>query len=85
MDRVAVIRDPREKQVASMMKMLKAAYVHKQKMLKEQTKERMEKHRKMIEAQEARKAKNLKSIKKEVFRNKSKAQLSEEKKIKNKQ
>lgn len=63
-----------------MMKMIKASYEHKQKQLKEQTKERVEKHKKAIEEIEARKYRKLKQQKKEVFRHRSKAQIREEKK-----
>lgn len=62
------------------MKMIKTAYEHKQLKLKAEMKERMEKHRQMVAAQEQGKEKNIKRIKKDVFRRKSKAQISQEKK-----
>lgn len=58
--------------------MIKAAYSHKQEQLKVQTKERLLKHRSMIEAVETSKGNKLKKIKKDVFRAKSKRQLREE-------
>lgn len=78
--RVAVIREPHEQRISNMMKMIKASYQHKQEKLKQETKERMEKHRQTITAQEASKERKIKQKKKEVFRNKSKAQLSQERK-----
>lgn len=60
--------------------MIKAAYEHKQEKLKKETKERLEKHRQDIAAQEANKERKLKQKKKEVFRNRSKAQIREQKK-----
>lgn len=63
-----------------MIKMIKTSYEHKQQQLKQATKERMEKHRQMIEAQENRKLRKIQQKKKEVFRNKSKAQKRQESK-----
>lgn len=54
--------------------MIKTSYEHKQQQLKQATKERVEKHRQMVEAQENMKYKKLQQKKKEVFRHKSKAQ-----------
>nr|CAH7762249.1 unnamed protein product [Callosobruchus chinensis] len=73
-ERVAVIKEPKEQKVSKMMKMIKASYEHKQEKLKQETKERMEKYRREIEAIELSKDKKLKQKKKEVFRNRSKAQ-----------
>ncbi|XP_066142906.1 ribosome biogenesis protein BMS1 homolog [Euwallacea fornicatus] len=77
-DRVAVIREPQEQKIANMMKMIKASYQHKQAKLKEETQQRLEKHRQEILAQEAKKNKKIKEKKKNIFRNKSKAQKSQE-------
>lgn len=63
-----------------MLKMIKASYQHKQAKLKEETKQRLEKHRQEVAAQEASKDRKIKQKKKEVFRYKSKAQLSQERK-----
>ncbi|KAJ8925423.1 hypothetical protein NQ315_009255 [Exocentrus adspersus] len=79
-DRVAVIHEPHEQKVSTMMKMIKTAYEHKQEKLKKETKERLEKHRQEVAAQEASKGRKLKQKKKEVFRNRSKAQIREQKK-----
>ncbi|XP_018580000.1 ribosome biogenesis protein BMS1 homolog [Anoplophora glabripennis] len=79
-DRVAVIREPHEQKVSAMIKMIKATYEHKQEKLKKETKERLEKHRQNIAAQEASKERKLKQKKKEVFRNRSKAQIREKNK-----
>nr|CAI5861220.1 unnamed protein product [Callosobruchus analis] len=73
-ERVAVIKEPKEQRVSKMIKMIKASYEHKQEKLKQETKERMEKYRREIEAIEFNKEKKIKQKKKEVFRNKSKAQ-----------
>lgn len=62
-----------------MIKMIKASYEHKQQQLKQATKERLEKHRQAIEVQENRKLKKIQQKKKEVFRNKSKAQRRQDK------
>lgn len=63
------------------MKMIKTAYSHKQQQLKAQTKERLDKHRKTVEAVEMNKAKRLQRQKKEVFRIKSKAKIREENRL----
>lgn len=73
-DRPAVIKEPKEQKVSSMLKMIKTSYAHKQEQLKQQTKDRLEKHRKTIEEIEMRKSNKLRKQKKEVFRVKSKAQ-----------
>lgn len=79
-ERVAVIREPKEQKVANMLKMIKTTYDHKQEQLKQQTKERIATHRKKIEAIEMKKNKNLRDIKKNVFRQRSKAQIAAERK-----
>ncbi|KAI4468202.1 ribosome biogenesis protein [Holotrichia oblita] len=79
-DRVAVIKEPYEQKVSKVMKMIRTAYDHKQQHLRQKTKERLEKHRQMIQAVEANRSKKLKREKKEVFRIKSKTQIREEKK-----
>lgn len=63
-----------------MIKMIKASYEHKQQQVKQATKERIEKHKQMVEAQENMKYKRLQQKKKEVFRNKSKVQTKQENK-----
>lgn len=63
-----------------MMKMLRASYEHKQENLKKETKERLEKHRKEVAGIEANKTKKLQKVKKEVFRNRSKTQIRQQKK-----
>ncbi|XP_050315888.1 ribosome biogenesis protein BMS1 homolog [Anthonomus grandis grandis] len=78
--RVAVIREPHEEKIAKMLKMIKTSYQHKQAKLKEETKQRLEKHRRDIAAQELSKERKIKQKKKEVFRKKSKAQASQDKK-----
>lgn len=77
-DRVAVIREPHEQKVSSMIKKIKATYEHKQNQLKMATKERMEKHKQMVEAFENKRMKKLQAKKKEVFRAKSKAAKKQE-------
>ncbi|XP_022906506.2 ribosome biogenesis protein BMS1 homolog [Onthophagus taurus] len=73
--RVAVVKEPHEEKVSNMLKMIRTAYEHKQERLKKETKERLEKHRKTIEALESKKQKKMQQKKKDVFRAKSKAQL----------
>ncbi|GJQ65989.1 hypothetical protein Trydic_g4082 [Trypoxylus dichotomus] len=80
LDRIAVIKEPYEQKVSKVMKMIRTAYDHKQQQIKAQTKERLQKHRQMIEAIEANKARKLKREKKEVFRIRSKTQIREERK-----
>lgn len=66
--------------ISSMMKMIKASYQHKQEKLKNETKQRMEKHRAEILAQEHNKEKKLKQKKKEIMRGRSKSQLKQDRK-----
>nr|XP_023014590.1 ribosome biogenesis protein BMS1 homolog [Leptinotarsa decemlineata] len=66
-ERVAVIREPQEQKISSMMKMLRASYEQKQNKLKMETKSRMEKHRQEVEALEAFKDKKLKEKKKRAI------------------
>ncbi|XP_076753428.1 ribosome biogenesis protein BMS1 homolog [Xylocopa sonorina] len=66
--RVAVVREPKEANVAKLLKMIKTNYAHKQKQLKEATKQRVEAHQAQIAAVEARKLKRQKELKKHVFR-----------------
>ncbi|KOX67872.1 Ribosome biogenesis protein bms1 [Melipona quadrifasciata] len=70
--RVAVVREPKEANVARLMKMIKTNYAYKQKQLKEATKQRFEAHQAQIAAVEARKLKKQKELKKHVFRELSK-------------
>ncbi|XP_030765681.1 ribosome biogenesis protein BMS1 homolog [Sitophilus oryzae] len=81
-ERVAVIREPHEQKISSMMKMIKASYQHKQERLKKETKERLEKHREEVSNQEKSKDRKIKQKKKEVMRHRSKAQISQEKRSK---
>lgn len=71
-NRVAVIREPEEANVAKLIKMIKTNYAHKQKQLKEDTKRRVKAHRAEIHAVEMRKLKRQKELKKHVFRELSK-------------
>lgn len=70
--RVAVVREPKEANIARLMKMIKTNYAYKQKQLKEATKQRFEAHQAQIAAVEARKLKRQKELKKHVFRELSK-------------
>ncbi|CAG9864052.1 unnamed protein product [Phyllotreta striolata] len=72
LDRIAVIAEPQEEKVSTMMKMLRATYEKKQEKLKEETKERIEQLRERIEGIEANKYRKLKEIKKQVHRMRSK-------------
>ncbi|XP_054014026.1 ribosome biogenesis protein BMS1 homolog [Hylaeus anthracinus] len=77
--RVAVIREPKEQKVAKLMQMIKTNYVHKQRQLKEATKQRMEAYRAQITAEENRKLKRQKEMKKHVFRELSKLEKKKNK------
>ncbi|XP_053978167.1 ribosome biogenesis protein BMS1 homolog [Hylaeus volcanicus] len=77
--RVAVIREPKEQKVAKLMQMIKTNYVHKQRQLKEATKQRMEAYRAQITAEEDRKLKRQKELKKHVFRELSKLEKKKNK------
>lgn len=55
------------------MKMVKTNYEYKQEKIKAETQERLEKHRKVVEAQETMKEKKIKQKKKEAMRIKSKS------------
>ncbi|XP_044745968.1 ribosome biogenesis protein BMS1 homolog isoform X2 [Coccinella septempunctata] len=77
--RVAVVLEPHEQKVGNMMKMIKSVYNHKQEKAKQQTKERLEKHRQYIEAQEEAKNKSVRKFKKEIMRKRSKKEMSKEK------
>lgn len=77
---IAVIRDPKEVKVASLMKMLKTTYDEKQEQLKAETKLRLEKHRREVEAQEGMKAKKIREKKKNVMRYRSKAEAKKKSK-----
>nr|CAD7446822.1 unnamed protein product [Timema bartmani] len=70
--RIAVIREPHEQKVASLMKMLKMSYSHKLDQLKQATANRMAVHRKTIDREEKRKLARQRVVKKQVFRAKSK-------------
>lgn len=60
--------------------MLRASYEHKQEKLNQDTKQRLDKHRQEIAAIEAKKSRKLQQVKKNVFRNRSKTQIKEQKK-----
>lgn len=70
--RVAVVREPKEANIARLMKMIKTNYAYKQKQLKEATKRRIEAHQAQIVVAEARKLSRQKELKKHVFRELSK-------------
>ncbi|OAD47009.1 Ribosome biogenesis protein bms1 [Eufriesea mexicana] len=70
--RIAVVREPKEARVASLMQMIKTNYAYKQKQLRETTKQRIKAHRTQIAAVEARKLQRQKEFKKHVFRELSK-------------
>lgn len=70
--RVAVVREPKEANIARLMKMIKTNYAYKQKQLKEATKRRIEAHQAQIAVAEARKLSKQKELKKHVFRELSK-------------
>ncbi|XP_012149363.2 ribosome biogenesis protein BMS1 homolog [Megachile rotundata] len=71
-NRVAVVREPKEEHVAKLMTMIRTNYVHKQRQLKQATKQRIAALRTRITAEEERKLKRQKELKKHVFRELSK-------------
>ncbi|CAH1101523.1 unnamed protein product [Psylliodes chrysocephalus] len=71
-DRIAIIAEPEEQKISTMMKMLRASYDKKQDKLKQETNARLDKFRQEIEGIEANKYKKLKEIKKNVHRMRSK-------------
>lgn len=78
--RVAVVREPREENVAKLMKMIRTSYSHKQEKLKEATSQRMSAYQARVEAEEAKKMKRQKELKKQVFRQMSKMEAKNAKK-----
>lgn len=80
--RVAVVREPKEENIAKMMKMLRTSYGRKQEQLKEAMGKRITAHQAQMKIDEARKAGRQKELKKDVFRKLSKAKAKEEKKRK---
>ncbi|XP_046607471.1 ribosome biogenesis protein BMS1 homolog [Neodiprion virginianus] len=70
--RPAVVREPKEEQVAKLMKMLRTSYSHKQDQLKEAMSRRIMAHQARMQIEEARKMGRQKELKKEVFRKLSK-------------
>ncbi|KAG7199466.1 hypothetical protein KM043_014092 [Ampulex compressa] len=72
--RVAVVREPKEENIARLMKMIRTNYAYKQDQLKKATKERIAAHQARIAAIEEKKLKRQKAMKKEVFRDLSKAE-----------
>lgn len=70
--RVAVVREPREENIARMMKMIRTNYAQKQKQEKDAMTKRITAYQAKIAAEEAKKMKRQKQVKKEVFRDLSK-------------
>lgn len=70
--RVAVVREPKEENVAQLMKMIRTTYAHKQKQLRKATVNRIRTLKARITAEEARKMKKQKEYKKQIFRELSK-------------
>lgn len=66
--RVAVVREPREENIARMMKMIRTNYAQKQKQEKEAMSRRITAYQAKIAAEEARKMEKQKQVKKDIFR-----------------
>ncbi|PSN37116.1 hypothetical protein C0J52_12602 [Blattella germanica] len=77
--RIAVVREPHERKVASLMKMLKVSFGHKQEQLKQATKERMLSHKKDVEQEQRKKLQRHKELRKQVFRTLSKMSKTQKK------
>ncbi|XP_076247659.1 ribosome biogenesis protein BMS1 homolog [Calliopsis andreniformis] len=71
-NRVAVVREPKEENIARLMKMIRTNYAHKQQQLKEATNRRIEALKAKVTAEERRKLKRQKELKKHIFRELSK-------------
>ncbi|XP_043485918.1 ribosome biogenesis protein BMS1 homolog, partial [Polistes fuscatus] len=71
-NRVAVVRDAKEENVARLMKMIRTAYADKQQKLKKATTDRIKALKARVRVEEARKLKRQKESKKEIFRDLSK-------------
>ncbi|KAJ8669738.1 hypothetical protein QAD02_000997 [Eretmocerus hayati] len=78
--RVAVVREPREENIAKLMKMIRTNYAHKQETLKEATHKRITDYQKRVEFETAKKLKRQKELKKQVFRDLSKLEAKKKKK-----
>ena len=78
--RVAVVREPREENVAKLMKMIRTNYAHKQEKLKEATHKRMTDYEKRVKEEGEKKLKRQRDMKKQVFRDLSKLEAKKKKK-----
>ncbi|XP_001605043.2 ribosome biogenesis protein BMS1 homolog [Nasonia vitripennis] len=78
--RVAVVREPREENVARMMKMIRTNYSYKQEKLKEATHKRITEYQKRVDEETAKKMKRQREMKKQVFRDLSKLEAKANKK-----
>ena len=78
--RVAVVREPKEENIAKLMKMIRTTYSHKQEKLKEATSQRMNAYKARVEAEELKKLKRQKVLKKQVFTQLSKQEAKDAKK-----
>lgn len=70
--RVAVIREPKEEEMARLMKMIRTHYAYKQEKLKEATHKRVTDYQKKVEEETTKKLQRQKVMKKQVFRELSK-------------
>lgn len=80
-NRVAVIKNPHEKQVSTVMKMLKTNFNKKKEIQKEQTVERAMKFKKQQDEAEWRKIKRQKELKKKICRHLSKISSKKQKQM----
>lgn len=77
--RVAVVREPREENVARLMRMIRTSYAHKQEKLKEATHQRIEAYQKRVQEEEAKKMQRQRVMRKQVFRDLSKLEAKNKK------
>ncbi|XP_043473482.1 ribosome biogenesis protein BMS1 homolog isoform X2 [Leptopilina heterotoma] len=77
--RVAVVREPREENIAKLMNMIKTTYEHKREKQQEATHKRIAAHKKKVEAEEMKRLKRHKELKKQVFRTLSKMEAKNKK------
>lgn len=77
--RVAVVLEPKEENIAKLMKMIKTTYEHKKEKQQEATHKRIAAHKKKVEAEEMKRLKRHKELKKQVFRTLSKMEAKNKK------
>jgi ribosome biogenesis protein BMS1 len=78
--RVAVVREPREQNIARLMAMIRTNYAHKQEKMKEATHKRIVAYQKKMNEEENKKLKRQREMKKQIFRDLSKLEAKKKRK-----